>query len=445
MLLHQTTSVCPACFKRIPAAYVARQGQVWFEKNCPEHGADKVPVWDSVEGYQHWVRTTPAQAPVGPLKPVEHGCPYDCGLCADHQQASCCVLFEVTARCDLRCPVCFASAGDDSELIDPDLDTIRGWYAMLLEHGGPFNIQLSGGEPTMRDDLDQVIAIGRQMGFRFFQLNTNGIRIAREPDYLAGLVEAGLNTVFLQFDTFDQQTSIALRGKDLRETKQLAIRQCKAAGVAVVLVPTVRADLNLHEVGAIVDYAADHMPAVRGVHFQPISFFGRYDSYDRESGKVTIPMLLGALEEQTEGRVRSGDFSPGNAEHSLCTFYADYLVQEDKWSARKSQTSGCCGATSDQARDVVAMKWSAPISQKTITSNTKAFNVRSLDDFLQTRQSQTLALSGMAFQDAWSIDLERLHRCHVHVVSPTGELVPFCSYNLTNTSGKALHREINTR
>ena len=64
-----------------------------------------------------------------------------------------------------------------------------------MAHGGPFNIQLSGGEPTLREDLPEIIWLGRQKGFTFFQLNTNGIRLAAEPDYAKSLKAAGLNTV----------------------------------------------------------------------------------------------------------------------------------------------------------------------------------------------------------------------------------------------------------
>ena len=434
-----TVSLCPVCLKRIEAAYSEVDGTVRLIKECPDHGTFSVPVWDSADGYQSWVRTTPAQAPVGADRAVQLGCPYDCGLCEDHEQASCCVLLEVTARCNLRCPVCFASAGEGSHDPDPDLATIRSWYEMLLAKGGPFNIQLSGGEPTMRDDLAEIIALGKGMGFRFFQLNTNGLRIAREPDYLTGLVQAGLSTVFLQFDTLSAEASRALRGEDLRQVKETAIVHCASAGVGVVLVPTLRADLNLKEVGAIVEFAAARLPAVRGVHFQPMSFFGRYDAAIREKGRVTIPMLLRELEEQTGGKVRARDFSPGSAEHSLCTFYADYLAGDKVWKPQRRSSGGCCSpATSDQARDVVAMKWSAPAQSD---EGKGRYDVKALDDFLLLKRMRTLAISGMAFQDAWTVDLERLKRCHVHVVSPQGNLIPFCAYNLTGTTGKALYRE----
>ncbi len=446
-ILRATQSVCPVCLSRIGAAYVARDNGVFLEKHCPEHGAFSAEIWADAAGFDAWRYDAPAQAPIHPAKPAARGCPYDCGLCSAHSQASCCVLLEVTSRCNLRCPVCFASSGEEHGARgaeDPTLQTIAGWYDMLMEHGGPFNIQLSGGEPTLRDDLPAVIALGRQKGFSFFQLNTNGLRIAREPAYLQALVEAGLNTVFLQFDSLDGEACKALRGVDLLAQKMQAVQNCAKAGAGVVLVPTVAA-ANLPGLGAIVDFAAQNMPAVRGVHFQPLSYFGRYAKPPAAGSRVTVPALLAALEAQTEGRVKAADFSPGSAEHTLCTFHADYTVGNGRWTA-KPAAGGCCGGaaqSSARAQSAVAAKWSAPAFPPPLTAwkGGSRYNLDALDSFLEKRATQTLALSGMAFQDAWTLDLQRLARCHVHVVSPAGTLVPFCAYNLTSSGGNALYRE----
>lgn len=436
-VLKQTESVCPACLARIPAAYVARDGGVWLDKTCPAHGPFAARIWDSEDGFESWLQDSPTQPPHHPARRVDKGCPYDCGLCDAHQQASCCVLLEVTARCNLQCPVCYAAAQTDAPAPDPSLATIEGWYDMLLEHGGPFNIQLSGGEPTLRDDLPAIIRAGRQRGFPFFQLNTNGLRLSEDPAYLRALVKAGLSTVFLQFDSLRGEPTTKLRGRDLVAAKQEAVRQCAAAGVGVVLVPTVKGDCNLEELGAIVDFAAANMPAVRGVHFQPVSFFGRYND---NTGRVTIPTLLKALETQTGGRVQAAHFAPGGAEHALCTFHADYAVDGQNWTPQKGAATACCTPTSDRARDAVALKWTVPASQPVQWQGSSRYDLSSLDDFLHKRKTHTLALSGMAFQDAWTLDLERLRRCHVHIVSQNGELIPFCACNLTSQEGQALHR-----
>lgn len=183
-----------------------------MEKDCPEHGSFSVPVWRGRPLFQSWVRPKiPADIKV-PLTRVERGCPFDCGLCPDHRQHTCTAVLEVTGRCNLRCSFCFADSGEVTP--DPDLETVRGWYQRLLDVGGPYNIQLSGGEPTMRDDLPELVSMGRDMGFGFIQLNTNGLRLSREPQFLEDLKQAGLASLFLQFDGTQEEIYRKLRGGD---------------------------------------------------------------------------------------------------------------------------------------------------------------------------------------------------------------------------------------
>ena len=197
------------------------------------------------------------------------------------------MLLELTNRCNLKCPVCFASAGE-REPGDLSLEEIGRQYDMLMERGGPFNIQLSGGEPTVREDLDRIIALGREKGFSFFQLNTNGLRLAQEPDYCIELRQAGLSTVFLQFDGLDEDIYVKLRGRPLRDIKLWAIDNCRRAELPVVLVPTVAPGVNDQALGDILRFALDRAPHVRGVHFQPISYFGRC-GLERPEKPLTIP------------------------------------------------------------------------------------------------------------------------------------------------------------
>lgn len=170
--LGKTRSLCPVCLGPVDASYQDREDTVWLVKSCPEHGEFAVPLWEDVSGFLEWrASQNPAQHPKNPQTRSSRGCPYDCGLCENHIQATCCVLLELTGRCDLGCPVCFASSGQAAS--DPPLETVAFWYDQLMEQEGPFNIQLSGGEPTLRDDLPQIIGMGRDRGFSFFQLNTN--------------------------------------------------------------------------------------------------------------------------------------------------------------------------------------------------------------------------------------------------------------------------------
>ena len=457
--LSATESVCPICLRRIAAERVAEGDEVFLAKCCPEHGEFKTVIWRGVATYRRWLERG-SRAAVPPVfeTTVGRGCPYDCGLCPEHRQHSCCVLLEVTQRCNLRCPVCFAAAGgkcDESD--DPTLLEIDAWIERLREHGSPVNIQLSGGEPTVRDDLPDIVRRIRACGFGFVQINTNGVRLAKEPGYARLLADAGLDCAFLQFDGVSDATYQHLRGARLLALKQQAIVNCAEAGLAVVLVPTLVPDVNVREIGAIIDFALERVPAVRAVHFQPISYFGRYPVAPGDSQRITLPEVMAEIERQTGGRIRVDDLGPGSAEHALCSFIGKFEIDtagrlQSMRSARaccdasRADTDcGCgCGTPSSdddepRSRRIVAKQWAARMRQPDIAVALPGVDTSSFDAFLSAR-GQTFSISGMAFQDAWTLDLERLRECFIHIVSPDRRIVPFCAFNLTSLSGEPLYR-----
>lgn len=437
MEIGKTMSVCPVCLTRIPAVKtVGEDGNIYLEKKCWEHGSFKTLIWEGdLESYIGWAAGD-SNAPVTPVRAreAERGCPNDCGLCQNHERDGCCVLLELTNRCNLSCPVCFASAGEQTPH-DLSVEEIGKQCDLLMEHGGPFNIQLSGGESTLREDLDKIIALGKEKGFTFFQLNTNGIRLAREDGYAAHLAKAGVSVVFLQFDGLDDEIYQTLRGAALAETKLRAIENCKAAGLPVVLVPTVAPGVNDHALGDILRFALAHAPHVRGVHIQPISYFGRC-GLEAPEKRLTIPAVLRRIEEQTEGLMKASDFGGGGAESPYCSFHASYLRKPDgSLKALPRRRSQCCCVKSSDARDFVSQQWSGKASCCDGDSDTA-----SLDAFLQKTVENTFTVSGMVFQDAYNLDLDRLRRCYICEVDTQKGMIPFCAYNLTGINGKALYR-----
>lgn len=438
MEIGKTSSVCPVCLARIPAVKtVGADGNIYLEKKCWEHGAFRTLIWEGdYDSYVNW-SVGDSNAPLTPVraKEVERGCPNDCGLCQNHERDGCCVLLELTNRCNLSCPVCFASAGEQKSH-DLPLEEIGKQYDLLMEHGGPFNIQLSGGEPTLRDDLDSIISLGKKKGFTFFQLNTNGLRIAEEAGYAEHLAKIGVSVVFLQFDGLDDQIYQTLRGAALTETKLRAIEHCRAAGLPVVLVPTVAPGVNDHALGEILKFALSRAPHIRGVHIQPISYFGRC-GLEAPEVRLTIPAVLRRIEDQMDGIMKAADFGGGGAESPYCSFHASYLRKPDgSIKALPRRSSQCCCVKSSDARDFVSQQWSG-----------KAFccdgdsDTASLDAFLRQTVENTFTVSGMVFQDAYNLDLDRLRRCYICEVDTQKGMIPFCAYNLTDTNGKALYRK----
>ena len=438
MIIGRTKSVCPVCLRVLDAEKRVGRDGIYLDKNCPEHGQFSALIWEgNMASYLRWNTRNSAVDPPKDGRAPEKGCPLDCGLCTEHLRKGCCVLLELTKRCNLRCPVCFASAGETAE--DLPLSEIERQYDWLMAHGGPFNVQLSGGEPTVRDDLPEIIRLGREKGFTFFQLNTNGLRLAAEPDYAKKLKAAGLNTVFLQFDGLDDEVYRTLRGRPLKEEKLRCVEACAAAGLGVVLVPVVAAGVNEEQLGPILRYALEKSPAVRGVHVQPLSYFGRC-SLERPARPLTIPAVLRLIEAQTEGLFRASDFTGGGAENPYCSFHAAYRLRADgslKLLPRRAE-GGCCCTASDDSRVSVAEQWDG--EDPSFEEDGAMTETSALDEFLLRARRATFTLSGMAFQDAWSLDLDRLRRCHICEVDGRYGMVPFCAYNLTDSEGRSLYR-----
>lgn len=459
-MIGETKSVCPECLKVLPAWKVVKKEGIYLVKSCPEHGSSEALIWEGDrKSYEAWGSHMQPADVVPHAGKALNGCPLDCGLCENHERKGCCVLLEVTKRCNLNCPVCFASAGE-GETKDPTLEELGQQMKYLMQHGGPFNLQLSGGEPTVRDDLEEILRLGKEKGFSFFQLNTNGIRLAREEGYAGKLKKAGLSCVFLQFDSLRDEVYETLRGRKLLEEKQRAIDACEKAGLGVVLVPVLAAGINEQDLGDLVAFAKSRMPVIRGIHIQPLSYFGRCPKED--SGyRITIPKVLGLLEAQTNGEMRAEHFTGGNATNPYCTFQSNYLKREDGHLEPMRHGTARATETSTQAREAVARQWSGcccedkeearvcdcgsqPQEQESACccghTEQLQLDISSLDEFLETMHRNTLTISGMVFQDSDTLDLERLKRCYILESDSRYGMVPFCAYNLTAKDGRSLYR-----
>jgi uncharacterized radical SAM superfamily Fe-S cluster-containing enzyme len=437
-----TTSLCPVCLRRVAARREFDGADGYVVKSCPEHGEFRTRFWHGPPAISGWNRPKKPGSPPPQLTESRLGCPYDCGLCPEHGQGTCTALFEITGRCNLACPVCFATAGETPPP-DPTLAALAERFERIFATTGPVNVQLSGGEPTVREDLPEVVAACRKAGFSFVQLNTNGLALARDPGLAQRLAEAGLVSVFLQFDGNDDACR-ALRGAPLLATKLAAIDACVAAKIGVVLVPTVAPGVNDNQLGDIVRLARAKAPGVRGVHFQPVSSFGRYPWAAGPAERVTLPDLMRGLEAQTGGMIKAAHFHPPGCEHSLCSFSQPYILEGAAGLVpAPSSSQSCCtpkpiaadeGAR--KARNFVARQWAAPTAPPKISGPMDDFD-RFLADAATARR---FTVSAMAFQDAWTLDLERVRGCCIHVATPDNRLVPFCMYNLTATDGRTLYR-----
>ena len=440
VLASEVQSICPVCHKPVNAEYVVENEQVIFKKTCDDHGDFASLVSEDSDAYLRWMEYRSISIP--PKTPITKGkkdeCPLHCGTCEEHLMTACCVLLDVTERCNQKCPYCFASANEDPSK-DPSLSKIEHQYDRLIELGEtrPFNIQLSGGEPTVRDDLHDIIRMGRSKGFEYIQLNTNGKRIAEEEGYARILKDAGVSTVFLQFDGTNDEIYEALRNEPLLDTKSKAIDECRKARIPVTLVPTIVKNVNLFNIGDMIRFMLQNLNVVKGIHFQPVSFFGRHPEVDFQN-RVTMFRVMDEIEKQTGGIITKEDLVPISTGHQLCCFCANFLKERDgeikslMSEEQKAEGMDCCCGEPDpeeivrKDRDFVLNKWE--VSDSCCCSDA-GDEPRSFDEALAYLRNNMFTISGMAFMDESNLDAERLKRCRVQVFTEDERLIPFCGYN----------------
>ncbi|WP_366938352.1 radical SAM (seleno)protein TrsS [uncultured Desulfovibrio sp.] len=462
-MLRRTQSLCPVCLRRLDAVYEhAPDGAaVLLRKRCPEHGAFSVPVWrepqeggPSTPAFADWSRPKAPSYPARPATSIAGGCPFDCGLCPAHAQHTCTGLVEVTLRCNMACPVCYAGAGAEAVAGDPPPAVVAARLDALRQASGPCNVQISGGEPTVRDDLPAILSLARQRGFGLVQLNTNGLRLAEDPEYAARLRAAGLDSVYLQWDGAREASFLSLRGRECLAFKRRAVEHCARAGLGVVLVATVVRGVNSDELGELLRLALRLGPAVRGLHLQPAAFFGRYPWRLEQAPRLTLPEVMGALAQQAPELFSPGHVHPPGCEHELCSFSAAYRRTERQGAPALEPLgqAACCAPAPQapfapppaaegarQSRRFTALHWkgSCPAPKP---SGRESAAADGFSRFLaEAGAERRFTLSAMAFQDALSLDVDRVRGCCIHVARPDGRLIPFCLHNITSADGTRLY------
>lgn len=404
-LIYRTKSVCPCCLAEIGAEVTAHEGGVYMEKRCPEHGGFSTLIWaDSAEDYLDWLRCGGMDAETE--GPADGGRGFGCAACSRPVSAA----LMTTNRCDLDCPVCFTRLRGEA-LHEPGLDECEVLLRRCMEaEGGDLLLELCGGEPTVRRDICGLARTARELGFSYIQLNTNGLRLAGDAGLCKDLRESGVTTVYLGFDGLSEGPYMSKYGRPMLESKLRAVENCAGAGLAVVLVTCLMPGVNEGELGGILRYAAEHTPAVKGLYIQPLSYFGTYPA--GTARHITPPEVMRALAGQHED-VSEADFSPGSYEHAQCSFNAAYAV-DAQGRLRPLTKRRPRGVSS-----VEAVRRSASAA------------------WLPGR-ARTLTVGGMAFQDAWNIDLLRVRRCSIQIIQGDGLLVPLCSKYLSGCAGQRL-------
>jgi uncharacterized radical SAM superfamily Fe-S cluster-containing enzyme len=475
-LPYMTKSLCPVCLldeKKvtvIDATVFERNNQILFEKECPYHGEFEDIYWSDAEMFmrvmKYWYESIGIE---NPRTESTHGCPEDCGQCSDHLAHTALGLIDVTNRCNLSCPICFANAEESDSVYEPNPDLVLEMLKNLRNNlPAPCPaVQFAGGEPTMSDHLPQFIKWADELGFRHIMAATNGIRIARNPDYLQQLVDAGLKTLYLQFDGVTEKPYLVSRNRDLREIKNQALASARSADLdGIILVPTIVKGVNDQELGGIIQYALDNRDIVRCINFQPVSVTGRIEHEKRRSMRITTPDAIKLIESQTNGQIKHSDWYPissmmgvGRAiglirgvnlfelhSHFACGMATFLFIQDDGTYYPITEVvdlekllvtlEDICNLYADGGRlpglraKLKLVKFLRHVKKKSfmkplISSFLKSGSYSSLRAFM----NKVIMLGMMHFQDPWNIDLERVRHCTINYATPDGRIIPFCTYN----------------
>jgi len=447
-----------------------RDGKVIMSKSCTDHGCYEDVYWSD---YEQWKRarkySTLGDGLENPRTRTEQGCPYDCGICPNHKSHTVLAIIDVTNRCNLRCPICFANAAATGYIYEPRFDEICSMIDNLAANRPvPVKaLQLSGGEPTLRDDLPEIVRYAHSAGIPHVEVNTNGVRTAKDPAYLRRLCQSGVSSFYLQFDGVTPDPYKVTRGLDLLPTKLRSLENFKNEGHdSTILVVTLVRGINDNQIGDIIDFAARNHDIISCVNVQPISITGRIDRNKLADYRITIPDFMRLVEEQTNGQVKRSDFYPvptvvpfaravGALKgkrypeftmHEHCGMATFVFVEDGKLTpiTRYANVDAFMHSMNDVYRLAKAEK--RVRARLKMIESFRHLKLRVLAPLISgvVRQGSYEALGrlmhhvimigAMHFMDPYNFDLERVERCGIHYAVPDGRIIPFCTMN-------TLHRE----
>ena len=437
-----TNSICTTCYRKVEAKIVLQDDCVFMHKRCPRHGFEKVLISTDIEYYKRSRLTLkPGQLPVKFNTPIKYGCPYDCGLCPDHEQHSCLTLVEITDACNLTCPVCYAESGPhrqthrSMEQVEFMLDCV------LRNEKEPDIVQISGGEPTIHPQFFEILdAAKRRKAIKHLMVNTNGIRIAQEPDFAQRLKDylPGFE-LYLQFDSLEEAPLRELRGADLRRVRLQALEHLNKHNISTTLVVTVKKGSNDGELGRIIDFALQQ-PCVRGVTFQPIQAAGRLENFDAARDRLTLAEVRRNILSQSD-LFKPEDIIPVPCHpDSLAMGYALKLGAKtvpltsmiDPKILLQGEGNTIVYERDPILRDHVFKLFSTSHSPESATASLKQLLcclplVQVPDSMSYDKVFRVLIIQ---FMDAQNFDVRSVKKSCIHIVLPDGRIIPFDTFNL---------------
>ena len=486
-----TVSLCPECIRKLDALIFEDEGKVIMEKTCPEHGHFRDVIYSDVKLYLKMEEWTfgDNRGVSNPAIPDATRCPDQCGLCSMHTSHTSLANVDLTNRCNLTCPVCFANANAAGYLYEPDMAQVRKMLQALRNERPVAGriVQFSGGEPTIHPDFVEIVRMAREMGFTQLQVATNGLMFT-DPKFTQRVAEAGMHTLYLQFDGVREETYRRTRGEPLLEKKLKCIENVRKAGMKICFVPTIVKGINDDQIGDIIRLALEHIDTVSAISFQPVSFCGRISKRELEAKRFTQADFAHAVAAQTgfanpyedwfplsfvapfsrlAGALR-GEEIPTLTSHPHCsmgtymfvdprrratpvTRFVDVggMMQELELLARKTQRQRIKLFSKIGVWNSLRKHFHAERAPEGLTFEKFLQTLQGLTDKRYGRGDaekqgfsyKTLMVASMHFMDSYNYDVERVKRCVIHYAAPNGLLYPFCAYNAGPTFREKIEKK----
>jgi uncharacterized radical SAM superfamily Fe-S cluster-containing enzyme len=443
-----TNAVCSKCLRKVEAKVLIQDNRVYLQKWCPRHKLERVLISTDADYYKltrNFIK--PAQMPLKFNTPIKYGCPYDCGLCPDHEQHSCLSIVEITDQCNLTCPVCYSESSPHRVGTHRSLEQVEFMLdAVVRNEGEPDVVQISGGEPTIHPQFFDILDAAKRRPIKHLMLNTNGVRIARDAAFVERLATymPGFE-VYLQFDSLDAAPLLELRGEDLRDVRAKALERLNALDISTTLVVTLKKGLNDHEIGRIIDFALQQ-PCVRGVTFQPVQVAGRTENFDPATDRLTLAEVRQEILRQSSV-FDAEDIIPvpchpdclamayalklGNCVTPLTRLIPrDVLLQAEGSTIVYEKNPGL--------REQLFKTFSTNHSPGTAATSLKqllcCLPLVDVPEDISYRSVFRVII--MKFMDAYDLDVRSVKKSCVHIVHPDGRIIPFDTYNLFYRDGR---------
>lgn len=446
-----TISLCPECLKRVGAKIILQDEKVWMTKRCPDHGFFKTLLATDIDYYKN-IRNynKVSETPVKFGTDVNYGCPYDCGLCVDHEQHSCLSIVEVTDRCNLSCPTCYAMSSPhygshrSLEEIEAMLDTI------VQNEGEPDVVQISGGEPTIHPDFFKIMDIAKSKPIKHLMLNTNGIRIANDNGFAEKLATyAPEFEIYLQFDSFKPEVLKDFRGKDLTDVRMKALEKLNALNLSTTLVVVLEKGKNDDEIGKIIEFALQQK-CVRGITFQPVEIAGRNEQTSHLH-KMTLTEVRTEILSQFP-LLSTDDLIPVPCNPDALAM--GYILKLDQEIIPLTRYINPADLLNNQTRNTIVYEQETGLQMQLLDIFSTGISV----DEVKPKVNQLLCclpevsapeleydnlfrIIIMNFMDAYDFDVRAVKKSCVHIVNKDLKMIPFETMNLFYRDEKSKYLE----